>query len=446
MGNLRDELLEGDFTTKRGFARLFLLTASIVIAGARGLGAPWEYGLIAVGIDAVVVTACWPAWYWWVRRIPKFKSNEIGILIAFNWSGPATDRAWVEGVLEALRQEFSARASRVRGDELQYTFVVRSLHRSVRIPDDRAGHEIVRDSQAAFMTWATVTAGNRGLTARVIKTCVRHRKLDPNRQALFTAALHEVWDGARPVKVDVATDTEDIGYAAKHLTVVATYQLGLAATASGALKLAEPLLREVVEGEATPKGYVRRARSELAAIAVAPWLLDEMYRPGIGPQDLDAAVQAARTGLAWDPNSVPALGLCATCAFLKRDLTLAKQTTNRLQSLAPDWYALNQAVFALDKGQYDTALVFYKRARKILRNNFDPHVGAMRWLKDAIDHLSPAYHFGLAYLLDYSSFQSEALTHYREAARLPLQPTSLRFVEARIADLAASEGRSTPSA
>jgi hypothetical protein len=434
IGILR-EIAGHDLSSVRGLAVIiFGLVASILIA-ATTLAMPWDRALLIVATVPAPAALFWSIYRWRVRRIPTFRQGEIGILVSFNWSGPASDRRWVEATLDALRDQIVQRASRL-GHEggREVKFVVRSLHRSRRV-DDTNARRIVETSQASFLTWAAVMAGSKGLRIPVIKSGVRHRKLDAEGAAHFKDAISGSWTGRRD-RIDVTTDLDDINYVAAHVATVAAYQLGLAALFRGTTEIAEGLLEEVTTAEGVSARLARRAKGYLAEIVILPWLQPGTIVPGASRPMIDAALEGTNRSLGYDGSCIPALALRVCALYLRGEGSAAKNANRSLRQHAPGMAALNSAVFALDGYRYDEALQSYKNARKKMGNSIGEQEFARVWLEHAVAEFGAVFELGLAFLIDHSEQQQDAAPHY-EAARDVIPPGSkaASFVEGRIIEL-----------
>lgn len=431
-----------DPSSPRALVSTAVFAMVAVVLAAQPLGLPWGWSAATTLLAPLVVLCAWSLLRWRLRRMPSFKPNQAGILVAFQWTGPTDRPDWVEGTLRALREELAARASRVTvEDGRELAFVVRGLHRSRRIDSDDTAREMVRATGARLLIWATVIAGRNGLHVPVIKTCVSHKSLDQRKKMVLGRAMQEAWDGIDGLTVGVDTDLGDISRTSALLNTAATYQMGLAAAASGRGDTAAALFQEIVGSGGTSKRYERRARRELSLIKVAPWVGGESWPvPGVDKDSLVAPLKAAESALLLDNKNVFAHGLKASVLFLSGDEQGARKATKSVKNIAAEMSNMNEAVFALKKGNFDNALMFYKRAHKA-SSTFDHHGGAVVWLQAAVREWGPTFEFGLAYVLDYSSRRPEALPHWEAALTQPLQSKARAYAEGRVAELrGASQG------
>ncbi|MEI7925075.1 MAG: hypothetical protein WCI61_02620 [Chloroflexota bacterium] len=263
-----------------------------------------------------------------------------------------------------------------------------------------------------MIIWARVEAGTRasrsGLDFRGVQTIVRHNRLSSAARPKFRAELPQVWDAQPSRTISLDNDIDDTRLIVEHLSLVAKYQVGLAAAASGWRDVGLPLLRTAMgEGKARLP-YQKAARSAFAQLQVLPWQM-EWPLPGASTERLTEGRDAASTAVEMCHDSVAARLVLANVLFLLGDIRGASNQNDLVKPYLRENEAifyLNRAAFALAREQFDEAVANYRRA---VATPFDPvsAASASRWLEAAVNEIGIQFELGLAVLNDY--FMDRAL-------------------------------------
>jgi hypothetical protein len=395
---------------------------------------------------------------WALARLylPKFKRGEAGILVAIRWSGDGTQRDWVEGVLDNLLKTLQSEASHL-GVVAGVRLNVRRLPGHYRTSTTEQRDVLFRRSKAAFLIAAdNAQVGRTGGRARIamgrVQFYVRHRPLPEGAQREFQRDLGQIHIPARKYDVMFDNDIVEVQTVAANLTLVARYQLGLAAAVNGWRTAAIQLLEDALHRDTTPGRWPYRDKAQRVAanLLVLPWAL-RPPTPGDDASRIAQALTDAEHASQLAPSAPEPHEVMAACHFLAGDLTAAMASNGLVKDRLPlatrGVWRLNAAVFALGQKDFDGALHEYERALPTIVSPDAPQIIAMSlaWLYAAADHIGPEFLFGCAYLNDVMFDNSVAPAEY--ARVLPLLPVGAARVlaERRIAGETGPAGRSHPS-
>lgn len=439
MGPLPHELRTTQFTSVRDLI-LSLVAVTLTLPPVLStLFPPKEIGAITLIVVVALVL------FWSVnRRLPRFKKKgEIGVWVSVSWAGSETKREEVEGILDNLVRQLQNDAATALPASGPNKIVVRRLPRRIQIESRDDAERLVHTTRATFVLWADATVGKhrgeRALALGQIKTVVRHRPLaDSDHQRSFRADLHEVYEHV-PGTLRFENEVEDTKVVADNLAFVSKYQLGLATLVTGFRGVSISLL-EASFGDGTYR-FQKRARKVVAELRVSYWLMPGRWITPATPSDVvERALVDASAALAADPTAHSAYLLRASCHFSRRDIAGAERDAAQFRNSLPLEFHFYAAVFALHQQKFDTALIHYRRAKK-MKFGGSPVIDAIRttslaWLGDAVDCLGPEYAFGLGFLNDELQDRIVAVGAYRLC--LPLIPSETeahRFVVSRLAAL-----------
>ncbi len=372
---------------------------SVLASGGLGgyAGAPWWGTALLALIAGAVVAALW----FYNRRLPKFRPNEIGVLISLRATGSQSTSPQVRLILESLHTQLRADASMAVD---QSRIVVRVVPAHIDLIDHDAAQIVLEQTNGAYIVWAHGTAApsrnGDGIQFWKIATRVRHAAMTVSNQRHFEQALHEVFELPPNYRVRYDDEIEDTQLVAQNFSLISKYQLGLASAASGRRNLAITLLSACV-GDGRLR-FQKRALHELAALHASYWLVDGRWpTPASDATVISAALIDAEHALAAE-SIYQAHALRASCLFLLGDRIAAERENESLKSTAAVLYRLNRAAFALADGNFDRAFLEYQRAK---RKDFGGAAfrtavasSAIPWLEDASLSMSENYLFGLAFL------------------------------------------------
>lgn len=416
----------------------FLCVAAVTVisSGLMGtfLGAVPADHLLVVALSSSTATGH----YFWLRRLPRFRSRDIGIVVSLHAYGSLADRsettAILEGLIERLRTIAESVAipgpGRIR---------VRSLPHHISLRSKQDADLLLPKCGAVYAIWATPIAGlsegERAVDLTEVNFYVRHVELEEPQYRTFVDDLKAVHQPARGYRVRAAHEIEDMKTVGDNLSLVARYQLGIASAVNGWRDQAIELLSGVADGNAR---FQRTARSELANLLISYWAMEQRWPTPLTPKEtLEQAMSDAQAGVRYDPRHPGGHALLACCFFLSGKRFDANTQNDLQKPFDENVWHMNRAAFALERNDYDDALRHYEHA---YRRGFGKSDGmrralaesSLRWLYDAEEVYGPRFAFGVAYMNDRLKDQQMALQRY-EAALPGIPPGRARlFVEARI--------------
>ncbi|MEZ4554436.1 MAG: hypothetical protein R3B59_11100 [Dehalococcoidia bacterium] len=342
---------------------------------------------------------------WWLqRRPPKFKSNEIGILVSFRCSGTMAERNEVRAALDALVDLLHADAQ--SHDLAPLTMVVRKLPYHVRVDSAETAGTIALRSRSVCVIWSQGTAGSVAGDPTIdlgrIGFFVRHRELAAQTQEALRSDLQLVHTADRNYRVSLKNDVIELPLVGNNLAAISKYQIGLALAVSGIRNPAITLLTESLELDTRELPHKKVARRVLSVLRIAPWA-SQLPLPGDATEEVTTALREAETAIRIDPQNGAAYSVLISARFLLGDLRGAMAANGILKGLLreklPSAFLLNQAVFRLQNKQFDSALVSYRQARK-RGVPYQTAGEAILWLERAAEALDPVFAFGAAVLND----------------------------------------------
>lgn len=378
--------------------------------------------------------------YFWIRRLPRFRPGDIGILISLNAYGSLAHQTETTAILESLSERLRTVAESVAIPG-PGRIRVRSLPSHVRLRSKEDADRLLPRCRAAYAIWATPTAGlaagERAVDLNEVNFYVRHVEIEGPRYKAFVAELEQVHQPTRGYRVRNAHEIEDTRVVGNNLYLVARYQLGIASAANGWRDQAIELLSGVADGDAR---FQRTAKSELANLLISYWADGRWPTPATPKPMLDQALSDAQAGVRYDARHPAGHALLACCLFLVGRRFDANTQNDLQKPFDENVWRMNRAAFALERNDFDDALRHYERAyRRGFGTTDDTRralaESSLQWLYDAEEVYGTRFAFGVAYVNDRLKDRQMALLQYE--AVLPLVPPgrARSFVENRIQDL-----------
>jgi len=419
---------------------------------------------------AASAVGSWPVWFapttgllvalavtglWFLsRRLPRFDSNEIGILVSFTTSGTIDPESpEVAGVLRRLAEQLRAEAQVLNTADPTVRLAVRELPRHVKVPDLQAAANVHQRTHATCLISGHGATGKRrgrsGVYLERIQLSVLHRTLPPDAQGEFNHALSLIHRVPRQYQVHFDDDVTDVHVVAANLGLVARYQIGMALAASGRVEPAVRLLRSIASPNQNAPEHARKAATVVSVLLTLPWL-DKWPTPNTAPADVQKALGDSQDAVGFDETNDRAWMIVACCHFLAGDLDNARIANSRITKLAIGEAEavphLNLGTFATAEGQFDLALQHYLAAmRKGLA--LEVAQSAADWFYAAVDAYGPAYLLGLGILNEHVLDASVAPSQFREVVEtLPIGSSAYGYAtrRAECVDPASGEPRAHP--
>jgi tetratricopeptide (TPR) repeat protein len=404
-----------------------------ILEYARAVEPHWSHksGLVlAFAIELILLTAFWaslpgeraggiqitqndPAWgisvgaLWiatflaWhhMRAMPKFKANQIGILVSLQSMHQDSE---TQKVLLSLYRRLLADEKDLPG------IVVQRLPSNHAIENGQHALELLTKSHGILAVWCLAQSGRvqgrETVQIERINFTVRHPPL-PRQQHIELAKTLALALVGRKWSIAKENDIIDTAVVAGNLSEVSSYNLGLALLVGNEPSRAIPLLEDVLQrlgtpSAADPKNSLAGKVREAAFIAYfraygEPWLTfaDRSDRQ---KQDHHAFIATRRIKL--QPQEPVGYRGLAICEFLRGDLAAARRNSALAKDRSPKGdgsYYYSAGFLDFWEGRHRRGVQNYKRA---VRRTLPPGTldNIILWLEQVLDSEPARWIFYLA--------------------------------------------------
>lgn len=279
----------------------------------RNVGLGTAESTLAVFVAVLAVLSLWL----WARRIPTFKPNEVGILVALSAQG-RLDPVEVRRVLDSLADRLSEESAQVNRSKRVVT--VRRLRGGCVVADGTRARRLLEQSGASLVIHAVGTSGAVNGDPAVqfdrLSLTTRHRRMRGEALKEFQTSVGLVLAPLQVQRIRLTNDIIDINAVSQRIGTAAKYVLAMALASQGAANPAVSLLEDVISDSQPLLPWQRRAREVAAALYIAPWSTERWLVPGDAIADVTEALLAAQRALRICPDFSRGARAAGQCGVL----------------------------------------------------------------------------------------------------------------------------------